>query len=140
MDRPETFYRVVITEGEFKAAALWQMVGAGRDDGIEPWGVCAVPGINFGANYDLRSELDAWLQAVQCRYVVVAYDDQDKTGKPMRERHDALIWARYLASDLARTRHVKAKVLVLPTSWRDENGKADWDGALAGMVSEKIKI
>jgi hypothetical protein len=142
-DVVETFPRVVITEGEFKAAGLWQTLGAGRDD-IEdighPWGVCAIPGINFGSNYDLRAELDAWLQAVQCRLVVVAFDDQDKTGRPMRERHEALIWARFLACDLARTLHIKAKVLVLPTEWRDEKGKADWDGALAGMLSGKIKV
>ena len=142
-DVVETFPRVVITEGEFKAAGLWQVLGAGRDD-IEdighPWGVCAIPGINFGNNYDLRSELDAWLQAVQCRLVVVAFDDQDKSGRPMRERHEALIWARFLACDLARTLHIKAKVLVLPTEWRDDKGKADWDGALSMMLTGKIKV
>ena len=142
-DVVETFPRVVITEGEFKAAGLWQVLGAGRDD-IEdighPWGVCAIPGINFGNNYDLRSELDAWLQAVQCRLVVVAFDDQDKSGRPMRERHEALIWARFLACDLARTLHIKAKVLVLPTEWRDDKGKADWDGALSMMLNGKIKV
>ncbi|MDE2099460.1 MAG: hypothetical protein KGL39_19570 [Patescibacteria group bacterium] len=142
-DMVETFPRVVITEGEFKAAGLWQVLGGGRDD-IEdighPWGVCAIPGINFGNNYDLRAELDAWLQAVQCRQVVVAFDDQDKSGRPMRERHEALIWARFLACDLARSLHIKAKVLVLPTEWRDDKGKADWDGALAGMLQGKIKV
>ena len=131
----ETFPRVVICEGAFKAAALWETLGAGREDGGQPWGACAIPGINFGNNYDLRSELDAWLQAVQCRQVIVAFDDQDKSGKPMRERHEALIWARYLACDLVRTRHVRAKVLVLPKEWRDEKGKADWDGALAKLVN-----
>ncbi|MDE2103822.1 MAG: hypothetical protein KGL39_41675 [Patescibacteria group bacterium] len=142
-DMVETFPRVVITEGEFKAAGLWQVLGGGRDD-IEdvghPWGVCAIPGINFGNNYDLRAELDAWLQAVQCRQVVVAFDNQDKSGRPMRERHEALIWARFLACDLARSLHIKAKVLVLPTEWRDDKGKADWDGALAGMLQGKIKV
>jgi len=142
-DVVETFPAAVITEGEFKAAALWQVLGGGRDD-IEdigyPWGVCAVPGINFGNNYDLRAGLDEWLQSVQCRQVVVAFDDQDKSGRPMRERHEALIWARFLACDLARTLHIKAKVLVLATEWRDDNGKADWDGALAMMLAGKIKV
>ena len=121
------------------------MVGAGRGD-IEDigrpgqaWGVCAIPGINFGNNYDLRCDLEVWLQSVQCRLVVVAFDDQDKTGRPMRERYEALIWARFLASSLAQKLHVRAKVLVLPTGWRDDKGKADWDGALAGMLAGKIK-
>ena len=58
----------------------------------------------------------------------------------MRERHEALIWARFLACDLARTLHIKAKVLVLPTEWRDDKGKADWDGALSMMLNGKIKV
>jgi hypothetical protein len=58
----------------------------------------------------------------------------------MRERHEALIWARFLACDLARTLHIKAKVLVLSTEWRDDKGKADWDGALAMMLAGKIKV
>ena len=144
-DTVEHFPNVIVTEGEYKAASLWRAGGAGREDiddiGVgQAWGVCAVPGINFGNNYDLRSDLDAWLKAVQCRRVVVAFDDQDKTGRPMRERHEALIWARFLACDLARTLHVRAKVLVLPADWRDEKLKSDWDGALAGMLAGKIKV
>jgi len=102
--------------------------------------VCAIPGINFGNNHDVRADLESWLQAAQCRQVVVAFDDQDKAGRPMREQHEALIWARYLAADLARSLLIKGKVLVLPTAWRDEKGKADWDGALAASVAGRIKL
>jgi hypothetical protein len=130
-DTVENFSRVVITEGEFKAAALWQTIGCGRPDGKPPTGVCAIPGINFGKDFILREELDAWLQSVQCRVVIVAFDDQDKSDKPLRERHEAIIWAQYLAADLQRKLHITGKVCVLPKEWRDANGKADWDGALA---------
>lgn len=133
-DIAECFPKVVICEGEFKAAALWQMLGAGRDDGGEPIGVCAIPGINFGNNYDLREELEAWLKSVQCRQVTVAFDDQDKSDKPLRERHEAIIWSRYLATSLARKLFITGKVCVLPKTWRDQTGKADWDGALAKFV------
>ena len=37
-----------------------------------------------------------------------------------------------------------AKVCVLPKSWRNEKGKADWDGRLAfhcgGLKSEGVKV
>jgi hypothetical protein len=135
-DIVETFHEVWITEGEFKAAALWQTIGGGRDDGQPPIGVCAIPGINFGKDFILREELDAWLQSVQCRTVIVSFDDQDKSDKPLRERHEAVIWAQYLAADLQRKLHIVGKVLVLPKEWRDENGKADWDGAVARLVRE----
>ena len=32
---------------------------------------------------------------------------------------------------------VQAFHVELPVSWRDEKGKADWDGFLAGMVKAK---
>ena len=136
-DVVEYFPRAVICEGEFKAASLWRIIGGGSTK-KKPWGVCAIPGVNFGANYELREELNVWLSAIGCAQVIVAFDDQDKTGKPMRDKYDALIWARYLAADLARTLHIKAKVLVLPTTWRDEKGKADWDGMIAKRQAELV--
>lgn len=132
-DRAEMFWTVVICEGDFKAAALWQTLGAGAGT-PDPIGVCAIPGINFANNFDLREELESWLRTVQCRQVIVAFDNEDKSHKPLRSRHEAVIWARYLAIDLARKLHITGKVCVLPNEWRDANKKADWDGALAKFV------
>lgn len=139
--RREKFFNVVITEGEFKAAALWQMVGSARDDEREAWGVCALPGINMAKNYEVREELNWWLSSVGARRVVVAYDEEEKgdpklpSYKPEKwKRFDSIVWARYLALDLSQRMHVKGEVAVLPRSWRDKNGKADWDGALQRMV------
>lgn len=131
---PERFDTVVICEGEFKAAALWQTLGAGRLDGRRPYGVCAIPGINFGKNIDLREELDNWLSLVGCRMAIVAFDDEDKSDRPIRERYDATIWAKYLAIDISRKLHIATKVCILPQEWRNDKGKADWDGALAKIV------
>jgi hypothetical protein len=135
---PEEFRVVVITEGEFKAAALWQVLGLGRGDGEEPVGIAALPGISFGKNYEIREELDAWLRRVKCRCVKVIYDNEEK-GDPKykafkadkRKRFDAQIWARFLATDIAQKLHIRGEVGVLPREWRNENGKADWDGAMA---------
>jgi hypothetical protein len=131
---------IVITEGEFKAAALWQTVGDGAEL-TESYGVCSLPGISFARSFELREELDGWLQAVRCRQVIVAFDDEEK-GDPAlpgyqpdkRKRHDAQIWARYLATDLAQKLHVRGEVCVLPREWRNETGKADWDGALQKLT------
>ncbi len=145
-DTAESFFKVVITEGEFKAAALWQTLGAGRTDGERPIGVCALPGIYFGKHYDIREELEAWMQSVGCEYFEVAFDDEDKSDKKeMRERHEALIWAQYLAASVAKKLQITGRVCVLPKSWRIKNGqpdvrgKADWDGALAQIVHGSAK-
>ena len=138
----EIFETVIITEGEFKAAALWQMVGAGRQDGGEAYGVAAVPGITFANNFMMREELDHWLRAVRCRRVIVAYDhelkDDPKSERyqpDVRKRHDAQIWSRYLATDLHQKLHITGEVCILPNQWMTD-GKADWDGALVKLISE----
>jgi hypothetical protein len=130
----EKFSTVVICEGEYKAAAIWQMIGAGRRDGREPVGVCAIPGISFARNIEMRADLETWLEAVGCRRVIVAFDDEDKSDKPMRLRHDAQKYARYLAIDLGKKLHLMGLVAMLPKEWRNANGKADWDGALAMLL------
>ena len=96
--------------------------------------MCALPGISFARNYNYRSELDDWLRAVECRKVIVAFDDEDKSGKPLRQRLDAVKYARYLACDLAKKLHVTGLFLQLPKEWRNAKGKADWDGALAMLA------
>jgi hypothetical protein len=139
--KPESFHTVVITEGEFKAAALWQTIGAGSGERF-PVGVCALPGISFAKNYEIREQLDEWLRMVRCAEVIVAYDNEEKGDARLasykadpRKRHDAQIYARYLATDLHEKLHIRGKVCVLPNEWRNENGKADWDGALAQFAA-----
>ena len=145
--QPETFRTVFITEGEFKAASLWENIGAGSLLAEhEPAGACSLPGISFGKNYEVRQVLEDWLRIVQCRCVIVAFDNEEK-GDPALEffkadwtkRHDATKWMRYLATDLARKLHIQGKVFVLPNDWRNKNGKADWDGAAAGLTNGLIK-
>lgn len=136
----EHFPVVVITEGEFKAAALWQILGAGREDGREPIGVVALPGIYFARHLGIRDGLEEWLRTVNCRRVIVAYDFEEK-GNPQfgdayqpeeRRRFDSQTWARYLATSLSKKLHIRGEVALLPWAWQ-ENGKADWDGALAQL-------
>lgn len=137
----ESFPTVIVTEGEFKAAALWQTVGAGRADGKLPVGVVALPGIYFAKNLMVRGDLADWLVAVQCRRVMVAYDFEDKGNsafkatfqQDVRKRFDSQIWGRFLAADLFKRLHIGGEVILLPDSWL-VNGKADWDGALATLA------
>ena len=137
---PERYHTVVICEGEYKACVIWQEAGAGArlnyDDKRGAVGVCALPGISFARNYNYRSELDDWLRAVECRKVIVAFDDEDKSGKPLRQRLDAVKYARYLACDLAKKLHVTGLFLQLPKEWRNAKGKADWDGAAVQLLGK----
>ena len=68
------------------------------------------------------------------------YDSENKADENLpgyqREKHrryDAHIWARYLARQLSKQGY-EGKVRVLPDEWRDESGKADWDGHLAALL------
>jgi len=138
-DRVEKFYTVIICEGEYKAAVIWFTIGAGavlRGSTKYPVGVCALPGISFAKSPGYRAELDEWLRAVDCQKVIVAFDDEDKSHKPLRHRHDSTIWARYLATSLSLELKIPALYLPLPTSWR-VNGKADWDGAAVKFRDER---
>jgi hypothetical protein len=145
-DETEQFDRAVICEGELKAAGLWQVLGAGLGlqvtdfkPPLPPVGVCSFPGITYGKNLRVRGELDIWLKMVKCREVIVAFDSEDKSEKPLKERHASVIWAQYLATDLQYRLHVRTRVCILPAHWRNEKGKADWDGALAMIFAGKIK-
>jgi hypothetical protein len=137
-DQVEKFFTVVICEGEYKAAVLWWTMGAGavlHGDQDPPVGVCALPGISFAKNPAYRSELDDWLRAVACQRVIVAFDDEDKSHKPMRQAHDAEIYGRFLATELNLELKIPALWLPLPVAWR-VNGKADWDGAMVKWLKE----
>jgi len=136
---PEKFSTVIICEGEFKAAVLWQSIGGGAalTFGYQtPYGVCALPGISFARNEDYREDLEEWLLNVGCKVVIVGFDDEDKSDKPLRQRFDSVIFAQYLAIDLSKKLNLVGKYLKLPTEWRNAKGKADWDGAAAMMGAE----
>jgi hypothetical protein len=146
---PEKFERVVITEGEFKAAALWQTVGLGArqfSGGFEAYGVCSLPGISFVRNVEARAALEEWLQTVSCREIIVAFDREEK-GDPNllsyeddpARRYDALVYAVYLALDLSQKLHIRGRVCLLPKTWMNAQGKADWDGALAAIAHSKLE-
>ena len=138
----EKFGTAVIAEGEFKAAALWQMKSWGR---ILNWerrpelAVCSLPGISFAKNLNYRADLEDWLRRVGCRKVIVGFDDEDKRDKPLRQRFEARKYAQYLAVDLSRKLHIHGVYVILPREWRNAQGKADWDGALAMLYKKYEK-
>jgi hypothetical protein len=130
----ESFSNVIITEGEFKAAALAQCLGGSM-------GVVGMPGIQMANNYAMFEELVEWLLSVKAKRVVVVYDNEEKSDpnlpsyKPDRKkRFDAEIWERILALKVWTRLRIETGVWTLPAQWRDANGKADWDGALAAFV------
>ena len=119
----------IITEGEFKAMALYQALPRAL--------VAALPGISMSKL--LWASIKDWLfeELPAGRPVVVVFDNEDKgkEGLPgykadWRKRHDTELWARYLEQRLAKE-GFPARIGILPDTWRDEKGKADWDGALA---------
>ena len=150
---PEQFATVVVTEGEFKAAALWQTVGVGAQQFRDAnklllfndpaFGVCALPGISYVKHVETRAVLEDWLRMVNGRQVIVAFDHEEK-GDPDRQsyeedperRYASLIYAFYLAADLAQKLQLCGRVCVLPKAWMNAAGKVDWDGALAALVHQ----
>jgi hypothetical protein len=137
-DLVEKFNTVVICEAEYKADVIWQEIGLGSIDldGEEAVGVCALPGISFARNKPMREDLETWLKAVGARRVIVAFDDEDHSDRPLAKRLDAVKYARYLAIDLSKKIHVTGMWMKLPLDWRIK-GKADWDGALQ-MIAKGI--
>ena len=125
--------QVLITEGEFKAWAAWQGLNSGDRPSYE---VCAMPGISFSSNHDFMCDLRDFLGAP--RRVAVVYDNELKTNPDKTKRHDAEIRARHLAILLGLAGH-DARVGRLPDEWRDEKGKADWDGALVRLPAGEVR-
>jgi hypothetical protein len=124
----------VITEGEFKACALYWVFGGKA-------GVAALPGIQQSKNYAIFEELKDWLKN-DCRpeKLIVAFDNEEKGDAKLpgfkpdkRKRFDAEIWARYLAYTLEQS-FCLTRICRLPDNWRDANGNADWDSALARIM------
>jgi hypothetical protein len=140
-ERHERYRTVIVTEGEFKAAALWQILGAGRTDGRQPLGVVALPGISFTRHYETREQLELFLRLSNAERVIVVFDNEDKATPGLagykadwQKRHDAEIHARYLATDLHNKLRLHCRVGTIPNSWRDDRGKADWDGIMARLA------
>lgn len=138
--------RLVITEGEFKAHAVWQVLG-------NEYVCVSVPGIHQtrrrGGGALIMDELDGLIEEFGFSEVVIAYDAEER-GDPKLpgykneewKRYPEQIEARYLAADLSHehgSREMQIRICVLPREWYDEAGKADLDGAGAKLVRD-LKI
>lgn len=127
---------VVLCEGEFKAAALYQC-------GIA---AIAIPGVTFVRNPIFRAELLDLLRRFAVTDLIVCFDNEvkddpkfaDKYKPDPWDRWDTPMWAEYIAIDLQREYFASIKgsvrIGILPDELR-ENGKADLDGVLAGFVA-----
>ena len=126
----------VISEGEFKAWAQWQVTGDVAAAG-------ALPGITMAK--PLFGDIEEWLEQTGVRQAIVGYDREEKGDEKLPgyqedkwRRFDSQIWARYLARQLSKQGY-EGKVCVLPKEWQNEEGKADWDGHLAQICTEAKK-
>lgn len=127
---------VAICESEFKALAVRQVLPAEVM-------VCGLCGISNAKNWFVMDSLVEWLEAILLPddgKVVAVFDNEDKStpGLPGYnpnefKQHDSLVWARYLVGLLVK-HGFPAEVGLLPNDWRNKSGKADWDGALAGLI------
>lgn len=123
--------RAIITEGEFKARAL--------EDVCADCSVASLPGITQCKNLNVWSDILEWLRVAQPTEVVVAFDNEEK-GDPalpgykveLEKRFEAQVWARVLAERLKKEDY-RVSIATLPDEWRDDKGKADWDGSLARL-------
>src|SRR5581483_4782677 len=121
--------RCILTEGEFKVGALFQTrIPA-----------CAAPGITFIRNATFRKELVSVLKKFGVREVIICFDNEvkddpnfpDKYKPDPTKRWDTQVWAEYAA--LVLREHFKVMIGWLPNELRVD-GKADFDGVLAGFV------
>ena len=129
-DRPE---HIILTEGEFKAAALHQ------------WGIpsIAIPGISsFGAKH--LDRLTDTLKSFKVSHITVIFDNEIKDNPTLpnykakaSERYNTQLWA-YLMAFKLKGAGFKTDISNLPDAWR-KNGKIDFDGALAdGKTKNEI--
>jgi hypothetical protein len=144
-DHGSPLYRtLVLTESEFKAAAIWQ---AG-------FPAIGIPGTSFVRNPIFRARLVSILERFGIQRVIVVFDNEikDKPGMPSYkadpfDRYWHVIWARYIAWDLIKRSPRPAmldevQIGNLRDEWRlDDNGvdtgKVDWDTALAMFVRKE---
>lgn len=123
--------RCVITEGEFKAAALRR---------------CGIPALGFPGmmalynNKKFLNDLVDLLSRNDIREVAVIFDNECKDHKVMQERFEVEAFSQMTALLLERYQF-RGKVAMLPTNWRlpDSSGKADWDGALSELFIKKSR-
>ncbi len=125
---------VVLTEGEFKAIALWQ------------WGIpaIAIPGISSfgGKHFEVLVNL---LREFEVKKVTVIFDHEvkDNPAYPnfkdkMEDRYDTQFWAYIMAYRLNKE-GFEANVGELPGAWMVQ-GKVDFDMALAqGRTKSEIE-
>ena len=123
----------VLTEGEFKAVALYQ------------WGIpaVAIPGISSFGNKHYDRLVDE-LKKAGTRKLTIVFDNEIKHDpalpnykKQPSDRYDTDFWAYLMSYKLFKSGfHVR--VGKLPDEWR-ENGKIDFDRALAmGKTKDEI--
>lgn len=101
----------VVTEGEFKALALWQELDE------DPTGTLVRQVV---VAYDNENKSDPAL---------ASYQEEDW------KQLEVEVWSRFLAGLLAK-QGFAAMVGRLPDAWRDAKGKADWDGRLSFRLKE----
>ena len=145
------YRRVMVTESEFKAAAVWQMNGPGRAITQGEWecyGACALPGIQMSRKAEVFEDLEFFLTRATDKakpQVIVAFDSEEK-GDPLlpgykeqkSKRFDTPLYAIYLAK-LLHGMGFPAEVAWLPNVYRLA-GKADWDGVLAGLLAGHLDV
>ena len=126
----------VFAESEFKAAALFQVIG-------EQAAIAGLPGIAMAKQ--LFGDIEDWLYELSLRRVVVVFDNECKDNPNLpgfkedpNKRHDAEVWARFLCNRIVLEGY-DAMVGHLPDIWRDAKGKADWDGALAMLIGQTAR-
>lgn len=120
---------LIITEGEFKAAAAHQY-------GLS---CIAVPGIMSYSNNHFE-DLLAFIDNANCKRVTILFDREIKDDpefsnykKDWKSRYDTEIYSYIMAKKLER--QYDARICRLPEEWM-EDGKIDIDGALAQGISK----
>lgn len=127
---------VVLTEGEFKAAAAMQM-------GVP---CVAVPGVGSFSNKHF-ARMVAQFNSFGVKDVIVMFDNEvkDDPAYPQKykenpaNRWDVQYYAHMMASMLVKEGFL-ASIATLPDGWRVD-GKADIDGALAqGRTGDDLRV
>lgn len=124
---------IVMTEGEFKAAAASQL----------GFSAIAIPGIASFSKENLKRLL-SFLNEAKVRDICILFDNEIKDDPKFRnykenpsDRHDTEFYAYYMARQLDKE-GFRAQIGTLPDSWRVD-GKVDIDGALAqGKTREDL--
>lgn len=124
---------IILTEGEFKAAALWQL-------GIP---ALAIPGTSSFSKKNFERLINI-LKRLGISRVTVVFDNEVKDNPSFpnykaqpENRFDTQYWAYIIAYKL-NYGGIEADIATLPDQWR-ENGKIDFDAALAqGHTKDEI--